>query len=410
MAKFDFSPLLASDAPAAAGRWAGFPEHNFIGGHVGRETIPVEALVESMTRQLRALGPELATYNLEGGKQGMLSARQVVVDKLARDRGTDCSVDDVLMLSGSLQGFELVNNALLNPGDYVVIEENTYGGILTSVARRGAKIVGAPLDDDGILVDKLAIKLDRLADQGIVPKYIYTIPTIQNPTGSMLPLDRRLALLELARDRGIAIFEDECYADLVWDEDDWPAALRGLDDSGLVIHLGSFSKSLAPAIRLGYLVADWPILSQLMALKTDAGTGALEQMLVADYFGSHFEAHLTAAKPVLKAKLDVMMDAINAQFGTAAEFTEPKGGIFFWMRIPGVDTSKLLPACTAEGLEFTPGAAWSTDDADPSARECLRLCFALPSHQEIRDGVAKLAEICHRETGIPVRSGNVDRT
>ncbi|MEL7000503.1 MAG: PLP-dependent aminotransferase family protein, partial [Pseudomonadota bacterium] len=256
--------------------------------------------------------------------------------------------------------------------------------------------------------------LDRLAADGVTPKYIYTIPTVQNPTGSVMPIARRHALLSLAKDRGIPIFEDECYADLVF-EGDWPPAIRGLDDSGLddsglVIHIGSFSKTLAPALRLGYMVCDWPLMSRMMPLKSDAGTGALEQMLVAEYFGNHFDAHLEMLKPRLKRKLDVMVEAVSREFGTAAEFTRPKGGIFFWMRIPGVDTTKLNAAALREDLHFNPGAGWSTADANPRAGESLRLCFALATEDQIDAGVAKLAEICRREFGVPTVSGNVQHT
>lgn len=405
MPAFDFEPVLADNLPPAAMPWTGYPKHNFVGGHVDRETVPVEDLIAAITRQLRQKGPELAKYFVDSGPQGLTDLREYVARKMTDLRGTPTTPDKVLITSGSLQGLDLVNAALLNPGDTVIIEENTYGGMLPKVARHGANIVGAPLDGDGIMVDRLEAILDDLAAKGVKPKYIYTIPTIQNPTGSVMPVDRRKALLALAQARGIPIFEDECYADLVW-EGDWPPAIRGLDDSGMVIHVGSFSKTLAPALRLGYLVADWPILSRLLPLKGDAGTGALEQMLVAEYFGKHFEEHLDDIKPKLKHKLDVMVEAVEREFGTAAEFTRPKGGIFFWMRIPGVDTSALYPAANAEGLQFNPGAEWSTLGA--GAQDCLRLCFALTTGEEIRAGVAKLAEICRRETGIPARSGNVE--
>ena len=405
MPDFDFTPFLADNLPPAAAPWGGYPAHNFVGGHNDREGIPVDALIDAVTRQLREKGPELARYHLEGGPQGMLQLREFVAQKLTRDRGTPTTPEQVLITSGSLQGLDLVNQVLLNPGDTVIIEENTYGGMLSKVARFGVEVVGAPLDGDGINVEKLEAILDDLAGRGVVPKYIYAIPTVQNPTGSVMPLERRHALLALAQSRGIPIFEDECYADLVW-EGDWPPALRGLDDTGSVIHVGSFSKTLAPALRLGYLVADWPIMSRMLPLKGDAGTGAIEQMMVAEYFGNHFEAHLEALKPRLKRKLDTMVDAVEREFGTAAEFTRPKGGIFFWMRIPGVDTSALFPVANAQGLQFNPGAEWSTLGAD--AQDCLRLCFALTTEVEIREGVAKLAEICRAETGIPARSGNVD--
>ena len=405
MAAFDFTPLLANDAPPAAQRWAGYPKHNFVGGHNDREGIPVKALAEAVSKQLTQIGPELATYHLEGGPQGMTRLREVVAEKLNRDRGMSITADEVLITSGSLQGLDLVNAMFLNPGDAVIIEENTYGGMLSKVARHGAEIIGAPLDDQGLRLDALSDILDRLAAEGRKPKYIYTIPTVQNPTGSVMPLQRRHDLLALAAKHRVPIFEDECYADLVWDGD-WPPALYALDDSQSVIHIGSFSKTLAPALRLGYLVAPWPVMSRILPRKGDAGTGALEQMVVAEYFGAHFQEHLAALKPRLKAKLDVMAEAVEREFGTAAEFTRPKGGIFFWMRIPGVDTSALFQAASAEGLHFNPGAEWSSQGAD--AGDCLRLCFALTTPDEIRVGVAKLAEICRREFGVPVRSGNVD--
>ena len=405
MTAFDFTPLLADNLPPAAQKWGGYPTHNFVGGHNDREAIPVEGLIEALATQLRAKGRELATYSLEGGPQGMLELRDFVARRAKRDRGIDATADQVLITSGSLQGLDLVNEALLNPGDTVIIEENTYGGMLGKVTRRGAKMVGAPLDGDGIRIDALEAILKDLKAKGITPKYIYTIPTVQNPTGSIMPLERREALLALAQSYGVPIFEDECYADLIWDAD-WPPAIRALDDTGSVIHIGSFSKNLAPALRLGYMIADWPILSRMLPLKGDAGTGALTQMAVAEFFGKHFDAHLADLKPRLKRKLDVLVESVEREFGTAAEFTRPKGGIFFWMRIPGVDTSALAPKAVAEGLHYNPGAEWSTMGAD--AKDCLRLCFALTTEDEIRAGVAKLAEISRAETGIPARSGNVD--
>jgi len=402
--KFDYTPFLADDLPPPAARWTGFPTHNFIGGHNDREAIPVEGLIAALTKQLQEKGAELATYSLEGGPQGMQQLRAFVARKLSRDRGIACTADDVLITSGSLQGMDLINQLLLQPGDTVVVEKNNYGGTLSRLTRIGVDAVGVPLDEDGMRMDALAEVLDDLAAKGIRPKYIYTIPTVQNPTGSVLPLERRHRMLELARQHGVPIFEDECYADLVW-EGEWPPALRGLDDRGQVIHIGSFSKTLAPALRIGYLVADWPVLSRLLALKTDAGTGALEQMAIAEYFGQHYDAHLDMLKPRLKRKMEIIAEAVSREFGTAAEFTRPKGGIFFWIRIPGVDTARLLEAAAPEGLQFNPGAAWSTLGAQ--ADDCLRLCFALTTPEEIDAGIAKLAEICRREFGIPTRSGNV---
>jgi 2-aminoadipate transaminase len=174
-----------------------------------------------------------------------------------------------------------------------------------------------------------------------------------------------------------------------------------------VIHIGSFSKSIAPALRVGFIVAPWDVMSRMLSLKTDAGSGALEQMVLAEYCRPHFATHVPALTKALRTKLDTLMEALNEQFGTAAEFEAPKGGIFLWVKLPDqVDTLKLYQAALAAGVSINPGPEWSTDKGHSGSR--LRLCFASPSHQQIRDGVAVLAEVCRKEFGVPIRSANVE--
>jgi 2-aminoadipate transaminase len=218
--------------------------------------------------------------------------------------------------------------------------------------------------------------------------------------------ERRHQLLRLARDHGVPVFEDECYSDLVWDGRR-PPALYALGVGDNMIHIGSFSKSIAPALRVGYIVARWEVLSRMQALKTDAGSGALEQMVLAEYCKAHFAAHVPALARALRRKLDTLMDALAEQFGTAAEFDEPRGGIFLWVKLPEVvDTHKLAQAALASGIALNPGVEWSTNPSRGRTR--LRLCFAHPSHAAIRDGVAALAEVCRREFGVPERIANVE--
>ncbi len=256
-------------------------------------------------------------------------------------------------------------------------------------------------------MDALATALADLKRRGITPKYIYTIPTVQNPTGTIMPAARRTELLRLSREYGVPIFEDDCYADLIWDGAR-PPALHAMSTDGGVIHIGSFSKSIAPALRVGYIVAEWSMLSRMLALKTDAGSGALEQMVLAEYCAPHFSSHVPKLTRGLRAKLDTLMEALNEQFGTSAEFEDPKGGIFLWVKLPdNVDTLKLYQAALAAGVAINPGPEWSTDKAYAGSR--LRLCFASPSHQEIREGVAVLADVCRREFGVPVRIANVEK-
>jgi 2-aminoadipate transaminase len=404
---FAYTNLLAKDLPAAAPRWTGFPKYNFIGGHNDPEHVPASALAAAAEAVLRRDGADLALYNPHG-PQGFRATREFVVDKV-KARGIECSPEEVLITSGSGQGLDLVNRVLLDRGDTVVIEEFTYGGALTKVQRLGVNVVGAPLDDDGLRTEALDRILDELKRKGTPAKYIYTIPTVQNPTGSILPMDRRHALLALAKRHGVPIFEDECYADLTW-SDGAPPAIYSLDPSQ-VIHVGSFSKTLAPALRLGYVVADWAIMSRLVGCKreTDSGTGALEQMIVAEYFSHHFTEHVGELTGVLKEKLDTMVEALEREFGTAVEkMWRPKGGIFLWIRLPDrVDVTKLVAPAAKAGLVFNPGPEWSCNPA--ATKSHMRLCFALPSKTEIRDGIATLARVCYEETGIPELSANIRR-
>ncbi len=243
-------------------------------------------------------------------------------------------IDDVTIVTGSGQGLDMISKLLTNPGDTVLCEEFCYQGAMNRFRKIGAKLEAMKLDADGIVIDALAAQLADLKARGITPKFIYTIPTIQNPTASILPLDRRHALLKLAREYNVAIFEDECYADLLWEGVEAPPALYALDP-GCVIHLGSFSKSLAPALRLGYVVAEWEIMRRLLPLKGDSGTGALDQMVVAEYFSKHFDTHLNHLNGVLHDKLNTMVEAVAREFGSAAECWHPKGGIFLWIKAAG---------------------------------------------------------------------------
>jgi 2-aminoadipate transaminase len=402
-AAFDYTPLLRKGALPAAPRFTGFPKYNFIGGHNDPTEIPAEELAKAADTVLRREGANLAMYNMAQGPLGYEGLRDFVVAKVAR-RGITCARDEVLITPGSGPGIDLVNQVLLDPGDTVIAEEFTYGGALTKLKKLGATIVGAPLDKGGIKMDALAAILEDLKRKGTRPKYIYTIPSIQNPTGSILSLERRHQLLDLATRYGVPIFEDECYTDLNFTEH-MPRAIYSLDPSR-VIHIGSFSKSLAPALRVGYVVAPWPILSRLVACKADGGTAAIEQMVIAEYFGRDFEPHVRKLSGVLRAKLDTMVDAVEKEFGTAVECWRPDGGIFLWLKLPdAVDVTKLVKPAADAGIAFNPGPEWACDPA--RAKPYLRLCFALPSHDEIRAGVAAFARVCFEQTGIPAQSANV---
>jgi 2-aminoadipate transaminase len=409
MAKsFDFSPLLRAGLPPAAAKFTGAPKYNFVGGHGDQEQFPVDGVVAAANSALRREGHTLATYGFGiDGPQGYRGLREFLVRKLKSDAGITCTFEEILITSGSLQALDLVNGVFLAPGDTVVIERDCYQGTLNRYARLGVNPVGVPLDRDGMRIDVLSNTLDDLKRRGVRPKFIYTIPTVQNPTCTILPVERRTALLKLAQQHNVPIFEDDCYCDIIWDGTR-PPALYAMSQHGGVVHIGSFSKSIGPALRVGYIVAPWELMSRILPLKQDAGSGAIEQMVLAEYCSPHFEERVARLRQGLRAKRDTMAEALNEQFGTAAEFEEARGGMFLWVKLPdNVDTMKLYQSALGSGVAINPGPEWSVDKDHSRSR--MRLCFAGPSHDEIREGIAVLAEVCHKEFGVPTRISNVRR-
>ena len=406
MPPFDMAAKMVEGLPQPAGAWTPIPRFSFVGGNNDSPSVPVGGLTEAAMAVLAKHGSELATYNLGGNPQGFEGLREFVAASLAANAHMPTSTEQVLVVSGSLQALDLVNKAFLRPGDVVVAEEATYGGMISKVARRGARCVGVELDDDGIVPQRLEQLLDELTAAGTPPRFIYTIPTVQNPTGSVMPVERRREILAIARHFGVPIFEDECYSDLQW-TGERPPTLRAIDcehseGQSVVIYCGSFSKSIAPALRVGYIVGDVPIVRQLMALKDDAGTGALEQLVLAEYAAAHFDDHVNQLRETLREKCAVMRHAVNThlgalsrvaiQLGGPVQVTDPKGGIFVWLTFPaGTDTARYIAPAAERGIQFNEGAAWSVDPQWGARR--MRLCFGSLSAEDISEGVAALAEV-----------------
>lgn len=404
---FDFASLFSASLPAPAAKWTGAPRYSFVGGNNDPDVVPVDGLRTAADSVLAREGAALSNYTVNTGPQGYLPLREFVAGKLKRDAGISCTADDIVMVSGSLQALDLINAVFCERGDTVIYEQESYQGSINRMTRMGVNVVGIPLDSGGMRMDALAAALADLRSRGVRPKFIYTIPTVQNPTGTIMSEERRHELLKLSEEYGVPIFEDDCYADLIWNGKR-PPALYAMSETGGVIHIGSFSKSIAPALRVGYIVAPWEILSRVLALKTDAGSGALEQMVLAEFCKPHFTAHIPQLRLALRAKQLTLMEALNEQFGTAAEFEDALGGIFLWVKLPDeVDSMRLYQKALAAGVAINPGPEWSVNAAHSRSR--IRICFASPSHREIREGIALLAEICRREFGVPLRSANIQK-
>ena len=389
----DYSTIFNKTLPSPSGKWQGHPKYNFVGGHSDPDLVPMDGFIESAANVFKGDPKNIAMYNFEGGPQGILSLRNFLVGKLSAERGIHVTAEEVLITSGSGQAIELINEILLDEGDTVIVESFTFSGALSYLKRRGVNFVGVDLDENGIRMDHLEDILADLKTKGIRPKYIYTIPTLQNPTGTVMTMDRRHRLLSLSEEYEVPVFEDECYADLIF-EGEYEKAIRALDNSNRVLHIGSFSKSLGPGLRLGYIVASWDVMSRLLSRKTDAGTGVMDQMIVGDYFSNHYDAHIQDMRGALKRKCNVLSAALREHFGPLVDFEEPRGGMYLWVKLPpAIDSRDLVQIALEEGIAYNPGPDWS---ADPdSAANYIRLCFALPSENEIREGIEKLAKVFH---------------
>lgn len=404
---FDFSALFPRSLPAPAVKWTGAPRFSFVGGNNDPDVVPVDALRAAADSVLAREGNALSNYTVNAGPQGYRPLRDFVAQKLKRDAGISCTAEDIVMVSGSLQALDLVNAVFCERGDTVIYEQDSYQGSINRMTRMGVNVVGMPLDEGGMRMDALGKALADLKARGVRPKFIYTIPTVQNPTATIMSEERRRELLKLSEEYGVPVFEDDCYADLIW-SGKRPPAIYAISKTGGVVHIGSFSKSVAPALRVGYIVAPWEILSRVLSLKTDAGSGALEQMVLAEFCKPHFESHVPVLRTALRSKLETLMEALNEQFGTAAEFQDPPGGIFLWVKLPDqVDAMRLYQKALAAGVAINPGPEWSVNATHSKSR--IRICFASPSHEQIREGIAVLAEVCRAEFGVPARSANVQK-
>lgn len=341
----------------------------FGGGLTAPELFPVEEVVEALQRVL-ADRPSIALQY--GPTEGLAELREVIAARLTA-RGIACDAGDVLVTTGSQQALDLLAEALLGPGSKVVVERPTYVGALQAFSGRDVEFTSFPIDPDS------------------PPSLVYVVPTFQNPSGITWSRAQREGLLEL----GLPVVEDDPYSELAYDEDP-PPALRALPGGGDVVHLGTFSKVLAPGLRIGYVLAPRPLREHMVLIKQsrDLHTDALAQCLVAEFCRAFdLDAHIGRLRRAYGERRDVMLTALAEHMPAGVSWTRPGGGMFLWVSLPeSVDAVDLLPAAVEAGVSFVPGTAFHAD-ADGSGRHALRLNFTSSSVGEIRTGVGILGRL-----------------
>lgn len=364
--------------------------YNFGAGRPDPSSFPSEKLAEAAARVIAERGTELVNYPDGRGYAGL---REIAAQRYAGSEGRDVPLEEIVLTSGSMQALQLITEALAQPGETIVVEEHTYGGSLGVFRGRQVEMAAAPMDEQGLIMDELEALLKRLVAAGTPPKFIYTIATHQNPAGSILPLDRRQRLLELAAEYDTLVVDDHCYGDIIFQPEPAPPTLYTLDKEERVVYVASFSKILGPGVRLGYFMAPGNLQGRIMHNKRDGGTNALASMIVAEYFKDHLWEHIAVINRIMKARKDAVVEGLAAHLGDIGEevwWTDPPGGLFVWVRVPDATDMKRANALASErGVIYASGQGFSPSNEDIPY---LRIAYGFPSMDDIREGVPILAE------------------
>ena len=354
---------------------------SFAGGLPSPLTFPTEAMRAALDRVLAANGREALQYSTT---EGYAPLRAWIAARVGTSQAP-VSPDDVLIVSGSQQGLDLLAKALIDPGDRVLVETPTYLGALQSFALFSPRFVSVASDDDGLLPDAL---IDSMRGA----KFLYCLPNFQNPTGRLLPEARRRRLAEKARELDLLILEDDPYGALSYDGET-PPSIRSLAPERTV-YMGSFSKVLAPGLRLGYVIAPQALRAKLVQAKqaTDLHTATLSQMAVYEVIKDGFlDSHIPTIRALYKAQCEAMLAALARHMPDGVRWNTPRGGMFLWAELPrGMNASTILARAVELNVAFVPGAPFYA--ADPVI-EALRLAFVTVPPARIEEGVERLAGV-----------------
>jgi 2-aminoadipate transaminase len=327
-----------------------------------------------------------------GPTEGLEETKACIAEVMAAE-GMRADPEDVLVTTGGQQGIDLITRTLIDPGDVVIAEGPTYPGAVPSFSSFQADVVQIDMDADGMRVDLLEETLDRLEREGRRPKFIYTIPSFQNPAGVSLSLPRRKRLVEIAHERELLVLEDNPYGLLRYEGEAVPP-LHALDGGVYVMHLGTFSKILSPGIRLGWVSAPPPVIAKINLGKqaADLCTSTLSQLMVQAYFEQgNWRDYVDSLTDLYRARRDTLLDALADHFPPEAEWTRPAGGLFIWATLPDfIDTTDLLARALRENVAFVPGRAAFLDGRGGSS---MRLNFSGCDEQQLREGVRRIGEV-----------------
>jgi 2-aminoadipate transaminase len=369
---------------------------SFGGGLPAPEVFPIARCEEACSKVLREDGAQALQYS---ATEGYRPLREMIVRHTLR-YGTEVGPDNILITSGSQQALDLIGKVFINPGDHILVEHPTYLGAIQAWSAYQAQFIPVPIDDDGVRPDLLEAALRA------GPKFIYSLPNFQNPTGVTLSLERRQKLVELADHYGVPILEDDPYGQLRYEGDHVPPIVAldaqcrshdGAPYSGNVIYLSTFSKTLAPGLRLGWIVASHDVIDRLVQAKqgTDLHTSTFTQMVAYEVARDGFlDRHVRTIRHVYRERRDTMLAAMAEWFPPEITWTRPQGGLFLWVRMPeNMDAAEALQEALPEKVVFLPGGAFFVDG---SGRNTARFNFSNACPDRIREGIKRIGGVLRR--------------
>jgi 2-aminoadipate transaminase len=361
---------------------------SFAGGLPAPELFPTQEIAQAFYKVISEDGRLALQYSTT---EGYTPLRQYLAARM-QAKGIRATANQILITSGSQQGLDLAAKVMLDVGDKVIVERPTYLAAIQTFSLFQAQFVTAASDDEGMDVDDVARQLRRHPDV----KLIYLVANFQNPAGTTLSLGRRKRLVELAQRYGVRILEDDPYGELRYHGEPLPS-LKSLDEAGLVIYLSTFSKTMAPGMRLGWLVAEPETYQKLVIAKqaSDLHTNTVAQRAAHCYLSEHSaDQHVARIRAVYGERCRRMLESLARYFPAHVRWTKPEGGMFLWAELaPHVRTEELLAAAIAEKIAFVPGAAFF---ADERRHNFMRLNFSNQVPEKIEEGIQRLAQVIAR--------------
>ncbi|MCM1284656.1 MAG: PLP-dependent aminotransferase family protein [Acetobacter sp.] len=356
-------------------------------GNPAPDAFPVEE-VQEIAKDILANDPITALQY--GVTEGYQPLRDTIKSWMKDRENIGKDFDDILIVSGATQVMDLTTKVLCNEGDTVICEEPSFIGSLNCFRSYGCKLKGIPVDADGMNIDALEEAL-KTTDK---VKFIYTIPNFQNPSGATMSLEKRKRLYALAKEYGVIILEDNPYGDLRVAGESLPT-IKSIDDEGIVIYAGSFSKVLAPGIRVAYCIGPKAVLAKMTVGKqaSDVHTSCLNQMIVNEWFKKYdVNAHIEKIRGIYREKLELMCKCLDEELGDFVEYVKPEGGLFIWCKLPdNVDMLEFVKKAVEKKVAVVPGNAFLMNDTDST--QYIRLNFSTPTNEGIVKGIKALGEV-----------------